>query len=169
MFSQFVIEWYCKDPISLVSLFSAFFVFLVFTFAPPFHFCLVVFFFFCLPFLVRGIPEHRSASKCQGSQVKHMQHVLQFITTHLLWDFSPLTSLSKLYFLLWTRDWAYPVSVWTLSSPTWLAGASEILTIPEGFGLVTWQPNCTSVSLFIENICKGAGGTSECRERALDS
>lgn len=48
-----------------------------------------------LPFLVSGIRELRVPSKCQGSRVKHMQHVLQFITPHLPWDFALLTSLSK--------------------------------------------------------------------------
>ncbi len=33
--------------------------------------------------------------------------------------------------------------------------------------LVTWQPNCTAVSVFIENICKRPGGTSECGKELL--
>lgn len=161
-----------KASFSWISCSPWIFVFLFFTFAPPFHFCAVVFFFFfCLPFLVRGIPELRAASKCQGSRVKHMQHVIQFITTHLLWDFSPLTILSKLYSLLWTRDWAYPVSVWTLSSPMWLAGASEILTIPEGFGLCASDMATElhrSVCIYRKHMQKGWWHL-RMRERALDS
>lgn len=127
-----------------------------------------------LPFLVSGIREMRVPSKCQGSWVKHMQHVLQFITPHLPWDFVLLTSLSKSCLLFWNGDRA--------SAGAGLP-ATPALTTVNGIGCSPWgchnprrqwpqcywygKPGSTARQVFIENICKRSDGTPDSRREPV--
>lgn len=104
-----------------------------FSLLSSFHFVLYIRALF--PFLVSGIRELRVPSKCQGSQVKHMQHVLQFITPHLPWDFALLTSLSKSCLLFWNGDRTATGAGLPATHRIGLAAALEVVTIPEGTGL----------------------------------
>lgn len=95
--------WRCNWPIMHVSHFliirvlSTYFCYLFYSFFP---FSPVIFFSLSIAILVRGFLKLRAASKCQRSWVKHMQHVLQFITTHFLpWHY-------KVNYVLHSKKWS---------------------------------------------------------------
>lgn len=113
-------------------------------------------------------------SKCQGSRVKHMQHVLQFITPHLPWDFALLTSLSKSSFLFWNGDRAATGA--GLPATRALATSNRIGCSPWGchnprrqWAQCYWysKPGSTARQVFIENICKRPDGTPDSRKEPV--
>lgn len=127
-----------------------------------------------LPFLVSEIRELRVPSKCQGSRVKHMQHVLQFITPHLPWDFALLTSLSKSCLLFWNEDRAATAA--GLPATRALSTSNRIGCSPRGCHNPRRQwaqcycnskPGSTARQVFIENICKSPDGTPDSRREPV--
>lgn len=138
-------------------------------------FCFVLYLSSLLPFLVSGVREMRVPSKCQGSRVKHMQHVLQFITPHLPWDFALLTSLSKSRLLFWNGDRAATGA--GLPAPPALATSPRIGCSPWGchnprrqWAQCYWYGKAGSRAarqVFIENICKRPDGTPDSRREPV--
>lgn len=159
--------------ITLNSALSVFlFLDLSFSLLSPFPFVLYI--SSLLPFLVSGIRAMRVPSKCQGSRVKHMQHVLQFITPHLPWDFALLTSLSKSCLLFWNRDRAATGA--GLPATTALVAVNTIGCSPWGCHTPRRQrahcywygkPGSTARQVFIENICKRPDGPPDSRREPV--